>query len=127
MLFSSLKIIAGEQEAGFGARIRGTTEQIFNLRILFEKYLQRQQDLYYVFIVFKKAFNRVWRAALWATMKAYNISANLIRVIKNLYDKATCVVLLNSSISRLGPQQQLESRQGCLLLPTIFAYFWKGS
>ena len=41
------------------------------------------------FIDFKKAFDRVWRAALRATMKKYIISANLIRVIKNLYDKAT--------------------------------------
>ena len=76
------KIIA-EEQAGFRAG-RSTTEQIFNLRILCEKYLQQKQDLYHVFIDFKKAFDWVLRAALWATMKKYNISANLIRVIKNL-------------------------------------------
>ena len=51
------KIIAKEQ-----ARLRAgrsTTEQIFNLRLLCEKYLQHQQDLYHVFTDFKKAFNRV--------------------------------------------------------------------
>ena len=58
--------------------------------------LQHQQDLYHVFIDFKKAFDRVWHAALWATMKKYNISTNL--VIKNLYSKATSAVLFNSSI-----------------------------
>ena len=36
-------------------------------------------------------------AALWATMKKYNISTNLIQVLKNLYDKATSAVLFNSS------------------------------
>ena len=70
-----------EEQAGFRAG-RSTTEQIFNLRILCEKYLQHQQNLYHVFIDFKQAFGRVWHAALWATMKNYNISANLIRVIK---------------------------------------------
>ena len=90
------KIIV-EEQAGFRAG-RSTIEQIFNLRILCEKYLQHQQDLYHVFIDFKKAFDRVWHAALWATMKKYNISANLIRVIKNLCDKATRAVLFNSSI-----------------------------
>ena len=40
--------------------------------------------MYHVFIDFKKAFNRVWHAALWATMKNYKISANFIQVIKNL-------------------------------------------
>ena len=90
------KIIA-EEQAGFRAG-RSTTQQIFNLRILIEKYLQRQQDLYHVFIDFKKAFDRVWHAALWATMKKYNISTNCIQVIKNLYNKATSAVLFNSSI-----------------------------
>ena len=74
------KIIAKEK-AGFRAR-RSTKEQIFNLRILCEKYLQHQQDLYHVFIGFKKAFDRVWHAALWATMKKYNIGTSLIQVIK---------------------------------------------
>ena len=74
------------------------TEQIFNLRILCEKYLQHQQNLYHVFIDFKKAFDRVWLAALWATMKKNNISTNLIQVIRNLYNKAISAVLFKSSI-----------------------------
>ena len=90
------KIIAKEQ-AGFRAG-GSTTEQIFNLQILCEKYLQHQRDLYHVFIDFKKAFDRDLHAALWATMKKYNISTKLIQVIKNLYDKATIAVLFNSSI-----------------------------
>ena len=44
------KIIAKEH-ASFRAG-RSTTEQIFNLRILCEKYLQHQQDLYHVFTRF---------------------------------------------------------------------------
>ena len=77
---------------------RSTTKQIFNLRILCKKYLQHHQDPYHVFIDFKKAFDRIWHAALWATMKKY-ISANLIWVIKYFYDKATNAVLLNNSIT----------------------------
>ena len=64
------KIIA-EEQAGFHPG-RSTTEEIFNLRILCERYLQHQQYLYHVFIDFKKAFDRVWHAALWATMRLYN-------------------------------------------------------
>ena len=118
------KIIA-EEQAGFRAS-RSTTEQIFNLRILCEKYLQRQQDLYYVFIDFKRAFDRVWHAALRATMKKYNIIANLIRVIKNPCDKATSAVLFNSSIGEWF-RTTTGVRQECLLSPTSSTYFWKGS
>ena len=78
--------IIAEEQAWIRAR-RSTTEQIFNLRILCEKYLQHQQNLYHVFIDFKKAFDRVWHAALWATMRKYNISANPVRTIEQLYDK----------------------------------------
>ena len=46
--------IFAEEQAGFRAG-RSTTEQIFYLRILCEKYLQHQQNLYHVFIDFKKA------------------------------------------------------------------------
>ena len=51
--------IVAEEHAGFRAG-RSTTKQIFNLRILCEKYLQYLQDIYLVFIDFKKAFDRVW-------------------------------------------------------------------
>ena len=92
------KIIA-EEQTDFRAG-RSTKEQIFNLHILCEKYLQHQQDLYHILIDSKKAFDRIWHAALWATMKKY-ISTNLIQVIKNLYNRATSAVLFNSSIGCL--------------------------
>ena len=120
IILNRLKVIA-EEEAGFRAG-RSTTEQIFNLQILCEKYLQHQKDLYHVVIDFKKAFDRVWHASLWATMKKYNISANLNQVIKSLYDKATSAVLFNSSIvgwlqTTVGVQQE------CLLSPILVSIF----
>ena len=114
------KIIAKEQ-AGFRAG-RSTTEQIFSLRILCKNYLQHQQDLYHVFIDFKKAYDRVYHAALWATMKKYNISTNRIQVIKNLYNKATSAVLFNGSIGDWF-RTTVGVRQGCLLSPTLFNIF----
>ena len=70
----------------------------------------------------RQAFNRVWHAALWTTMKKYNISTNLIRVIKNLYDKATSAVLFSSSIGDWF-RTTVGVRQGYLLSPTLFNIF----
>ena len=81
-----------------------------------------KQDLYHVFIDFKKAFDRVWHAALWATMKKYNISSNLIQVIKNLYNKATTAVLFNSSTGDWF-WTTVGVRKVCLLSPTLFNLF----
>ena len=105
-------------EYGFRAG-RSTTEQIFNLRILCEKYLQHQQNLYHDF---KKAFDRVWHAALWATMRKYNISANQVCNIEQLYDKATSAVQMNGSIGEWF-RTTVGVRQGCLLSPTLFNIF----
>ena len=52
--------IIAEEQAGFRAR-KSTTKQIFNLRILCEKYLKHQQNLYHVFMYSRKAFDRVIR------------------------------------------------------------------
>ena len=113
--------IIAEEQAGFTAG-RSTTEQIFNLRILCEKYLQHQQNLYHVFIDFKKAFDRVWHEALWATMRKYNINASIIRAIENLYDKAQSAVLFNGSTGEWF-RTTVGVRQGCLLSPTLFNIF----
>ena len=55
-------------------------------------------------------------------MKKYNISTNLIQVMKPLYNKATSVVLFNSSIGDWF-QTTVGVRQGCLLSPTLFNIF----
>ena len=113
--------IIAEEQAGFRAG-RSTTEQIFNLRILCEKYLQNQHNLYHVFIDFKNAFDRVWHAALWASMRKYNIKANLVRTIEQLFNKATSAVQMNGSIGEWS-RTTVGVRQGCLLSPTLFNIF----
>ena len=55
-------------------------------------------------------------------MKKYNISANFIRVIKNLYDKANSAVLFNGSIGDWF-RTTVGVRQGCLLSSTLFNIF----
>ena len=54
-------------------------------------------------------------------MKKY-ISTNLIRVIKNLYNKATSAVLFNSSKGDWF-RTTVGVREGCLLSPTLFNIF----
>ena len=53
-----VEMMIAEEQAGFRAG-RSTREQTLNLRILCGKHLHHQQDLYDIFIDFKKAFDRV--------------------------------------------------------------------
>ena len=116
MIQPQAKEIIAEEQANFRAGM-SSTEQIFNLRILGEKYLQHQQNLYHVFIDFKKSFDRVWHEAIWATMRKY-INASIIRAIENLHDKAQSAVLFNGSTGEWF-RTTVGVRQGCLLSPTL--------
>ena len=116
--------IIAEEQAGF-RRGRSTIEQIFNLRILCEKHLQHQRNIYHVFIDFKKAFDRVWHEALWATMKKFNISGKLIETIQSLYENAMSAVLVQGTTGEWF-HTSVGVRQGCLLSPTLFNIFLEG-
>ena len=113
--------IISEEQAGF-MKGRSTVEQICNLRNIIEKYQEHQQELYHVFIDFKKAFDRVWHEALWATMHKYNISKTLIKLIEELYSHATSAVYLNGDIGEWF-RTTVGVRQGCPLSPTLFNIF----
>ena len=50
--------LLSEKQIGFRAG-RSTNEQIFNLRIIQEKYTEHQKLLYHIFIDFKKDFDMI--------------------------------------------------------------------
>ena len=90
-----------------------------HLRIMCEKYLQHEQNIYHVFIDFKKAFERVYYVALRATIRKYNINANLVRAIEHLYDDALSAVQINGSTGEWF-RTTGGVRQGFLLSPSLF-------
>ena len=90
--------------------------------ILCKRYLQHQHDLFHVFVDFKKTFDKVWHAAVWSTMKLYNINADLIEVIESLNSKATSTVYYNDSVGEWF-RTTVGVRQGCLLSHTLFNIF----
>ena len=55
-------------------------------------------------------------------MKLYNINANLIQVIENLYGNASSAVYYSNTIGEWF-RTSVGVRQGCLLSPTLFNIF----
>ena len=55
-------------------------------------------------------------------MRKYNIRANLVCTIEQLYDKAASTVQMNGSIGEWF-RTTVKVRQGCLLSPTLFNIF----
>ena len=86
--------IIAEDQAGFRAG-RSTTEQIFNLRILCEKYLQHQQTLYHVFIDFNRAPDKMRICVFHSNLNVKNsiILGNVrIMYVKHFLDTQLCPV-----------------------------------
>ena len=110
--------ILAEEQAGFRAG-RSTHEQIFNCRIIAEKHIQHQRELYHNFIDFKKAFDRVWHEGLWAVMEQFGFQQDIIDLIKSLYGNANSTVLLNNQLGEPF-RNTVGVRQGCLLSPILF-------
>ena len=113
--------ILAEEQAGFRTG-RSTIEQITNVRILGEKYRNHQKELHHNFIDFKKAFDRVWRKALWEIMKKHNMGTELVKVIETLYENSSNAVLMDGSDLQWF-KTTVGVRQGCILSPCLFNIF----
>ena len=80
-------------QAGF-RKGRGTRDQIANIHWIIEKPRENQNNIYFCFIDYAKAFDHVDHHKLWKILKVMEIPDYLICLLRNLY---------------AGQKQQLES------------------
>ena len=64
---------------------RGTRDQIANIRWIIEKAREFQENIYFCFIDYAKAFDCVDHNKLWKIMKQMEISDHLTCLLRNLY------------------------------------------
>ena len=66
------RVEISKQQYGFMPR-KGTTDAMFALRMLMEKYRKDQRELHCVFMDLEKAYDRVSREELWYCMRKSGI------------------------------------------------------
>ncbi|KAK3552127.1 hypothetical protein QTP86_001364 [Hemibagrus guttatus] len=99
---------------------KSTTDAIFALRILMEKYRDGQRELHCVFVDLEKAYDRVPREELWYCMRKSGVAEKYVRVVQDMYERSRTVV-------RCAVGQTEESNvevglhQGSALSPFLFA------
>ena len=64
---------------------RGTKDQIANIRWIIEKSRKFQKNIYFCFIDYAKAFDRVGHNKLWEILKQMGIPDHLTCLLRNLY------------------------------------------
>ena len=72
-------------QAGF-RKVRGTRDQIANIRWIIEKARQFQKIIYFCFIDYAKAFDCVDHNKLWKILKEMGIPDHLTCLLRNPYE-----------------------------------------
>ncbi|KAK3543566.1 hypothetical protein QTP70_023888 [Hemibagrus guttatus] len=108
-----------EQQYGFMPR-KSTTDAIFALRILMEKYRDGQRELHCVFVDLEKAYDRVPREELWYCMRKSRVAEKYVRVVQDIYERSRTAV--RCAIGQIEEfKVEVGLHQGSALSPFLFA------
>ncbi|KAK3543003.1 hypothetical protein QTP70_008690 [Hemibagrus guttatus] len=108
-----------EQQYGFMPR-KSTTDAIFALRILMEKYRDGQRELHCVFVDLEKAYDRVPREELWYCMRKSGVAEKYVRVVQDMYERSRTVV--RCAVGQIEEfKVEVGLHQGSALSPFLFA------
>ena len=110
--------ILAESQAGFRPG-RSTTDQLFTLRQLAEKYNEKQRPLFCCYIDYQKAFDTVWQDGLWQAMHHLGYPSKVIDLLKALYGTSQSAVRVNGELTSWF-STRTGVRQGCVLSPQLF-------
>ena len=118
--FDKNKII-NETQIGFQPKAR-TSDHMFVLRTLIEKYQSLDSKLYVCFVDFQKAFDSVVHNILFYKLCKVNISGLFYNVLKNMYSENCIQIKVGNNLSE-QVSQNVGVRQGDNLSPNLFKLF----
>ena len=85
------EVTISEQQYGFMPR-KSTTDAMFALRVLMEKYRERQKELHCVFVDLEKAYDKVSREELWYCMRKSQVAEKYVKVVQDMYEGSLITV-----------------------------------
>ena len=98
---------------------RGTTDAIFVVRQLQEKYLAANKRLYMAFVDLEKAFDRVPRKIIWWALRKLGVEEWIVPLLQGMYANAWSCVRVGE-----GYGEEFEVKvgvhQGSVLSPLLF-------
>ena len=108
----------GDEQFGFVAE-KGTANALFTFRVLTERALDVQKDVFACFVDYEKAFDKVRHEKLFGILKDLEVDGKDLRLIKNLYWRQKAGVRVGEEVS-MWQDIKRGVRQGCVLSPDLF-------
>ena len=109
-----------EEQAGFRPN-RSCSDQIFTLRRIIEKCLQKKHELVLNFIDFEKAFDSLHRESLWEILRLYGVPKKIINILRDLYEGSEASIKVGIETT-IWFKIITGVRQGCILSPLLFIF-----
>ena len=104
-----------DTQTGF-QKDKGKREGIFNLRMLIERCLEVNKDIFLCFIDYTKAFDSINHNKLIESLEKTEIDGKDLRIIANLYKNQFSSIKINGELTE-SFEVQKGVRQGCVLSP----------
>ena len=98
---------------------RGTTDAIFVVQQLQEKYLAVNKRLYMAFMDLEKAFDRVPRKVIWWALRKLGVEEWIVRLVQRMYANAQSRVCVGEGSSKEF-EVKVGVHQGSILSPLLF-------
>ena len=101
---------------------RGCVDQVFVMKQMSEKFVDKNKSLYVAYMNFEKAYDRVDREAMWHVLGMYGINGQLLIAVQSLYEKSeACVRVCREEDEWF--EVDFGLRQGCVMSPWLFNLF----
>ena len=108
-------------QIGFRKGFR-TADHVFTMKTMIDKSFYDKKKLYVCFVDFRKAYDTVWRDALYYKLITNGISKKFVKILHNMYSKLNVCVQLKSGLTFPFPSK-IGLKQGCNLSPILFNIF----